>query len=287
MSAVSLCSLGRGLLGLVAASILMAACGSSSSNETAAPFEVPDSLPTVDLSRAPVADDPDPAVRAGAVADLLQCVHGVWQGGWASDFGPLGEGSGPAEAIVALIEDDVLGLPIEALRAVGEAPHRVLYTYDVAGSPKLAVVVADSAEVELDTEQRWAVEAFASCDPSEFEASFDDRLPFTVWEDAEGSRVPTSVIRSMPGAEHCSWESATFLSIDGVGYVADPDGVLWNEAAVGEFDADATLPADAVDTGYRNGPEQLWLGADSATAFMVTGEQVEAWPALSQPVACG
>ena len=91
----------------------------------------------------------------------------------------------------------------------------------------------------------------------------------------------------MPGAEHCSWESATFLSIDGVGYVADPDGVLWNEAAVGEFDADATLPADAVDTGYRNGPEQLWLGADSATAFMVTGEQVEAWPALSQPVACG
>ena len=284
---VSLRVVGRGLLGVLSTVVLASACGSATTEPGAQPVGDPTSLPLVDLSRAPVADDPDPSARSGAASTFLDCVHGVWQGGWASDFGPLGDGSTPDAAIGAMVDDNILGLPVAELRAVGRAPDRVLYGYDVAGSAKLTVVVADSSNVELDTEERWAVETFASCDPAEFDPAVDDRLPFTIWEDDEGNRVPTSVIRTMPGAEHCSWESATFLSLDGAGYVADPEGVLWEGAAIGPFDGDADLPADAVDTGYRHARQVLWLSADGTTAFMVTEQGVEAWPALTEPIACG
>lgn len=277
------------LIGLVLGVSLLAACGSSAPNEAGLSETSPTpagSLPLVDLSQRPVADDPDPSLRAGAAANFVECEYGVWQGGWTSDFGPLGSGADPDGALDDMIEGEILGIPDEGLRAAGRDQDRVLYTYEVAGSPKLSVVVADSTNVALDTEDRWAVETFASCDPAEFDPSTDDRFPINVWQDADGDRVPTSVISSARGPEHCGWESATFLVLDGVGYISDPEGVLGGGGFVAPFDGDAELPSDATDTGYRREGRRLWLSNDRAIAFIVTDDVVEAWPSSTEQFGC-
>ncbi len=246
------------------------------------------SLPVVDLSRLPVADDADPSVRAGAVADFVDCVHGVWQGGWASDYGPLGTGGDPVTAIDDMIDGQTLGMPAEGFVAVGRAEpeNRVLYTYDVAGIAKAALVIADTTSVELDGEDRWAIETFAGCDPAEFDPSTGDAFPQQVWKDADGARIPTSVITSSQGPEHCGWESATFLRVDGRNYVSDPRHVLDDRNLVAPFDDDAALPADAVDTGYQRQGQRVWLSSDRRIAFVVTAEAVEAWPSATEQIGC-
>lgn len=244
------------------------------------------SLPQVDLSKPPVANDPDPSVRAGAAATFIDCEHGVWQGGWTSDFGPLGSGAEPDEALEDMIQGGTLGMPDENFVAVGQDDGRVLYVYEVADSPKAALVIADSASVQLDTEDRWAVETFASCDPAEFDPSTDDEIPQQVWQDADGNRVPTSVITSARGPEHCDWEIVTFLTLDGQGYISDPDDVLDGRGFVAPFDADAALPPDAVDTGYQQADRRLWLSSDRSIAYVVTEDAVEAWPSSAEEFAC-
>ena len=46
------------------------------------------------------------------------------------------------------------------------------------------------------------------------------------WTDGEGQVLPASVVTSFPGAEHCEWESVTFLTVgdDDVSYARDPEG---------------------------------------------------------------
>ena len=269
---------------------LLVACGGQANDaaETLAQPAVPTaSLPQVDLSKPPVADDPDPSVRAGAVATFVDCEHGVWQGGWTSDFGPLGSGADPDEALADMVQGGTLGMPDENFVAVGRDDGRVLYVYEVAGSSKAALVIADSASIELDTEDRWAVETFATCDPAEFDPSTDDEIPVQVWQAADGNRVPTAVINSAPGPEHCGWETVTFLTFDGRGYISDPDDVLGGSGFVAPFDADAALPPDAVDTGYRQAGRRLWLSSDGLIAFVVTDDAVEAWPSSTAEFGCG
>lgn len=278
-------------VGVCAAVIVasLAGCGDSSPEEGAPGGQSSTSLaslPMIDLSKAPVADDPDPSVRAGAVADYIDCDFGVWQGGWTSDFGPLGSGTNPDEALKDMIDGETLGMPDRGFVAVGRDEDRVLYTYDVAGIAKAALVIADSTSVELETEDRWAIETFASCDPAEFDPSTDDAFPQDVWHDADRNRVPTSVIMSSRGPEHCGWESATFLRVDGHGYISDPQGVLGGRGFVAPFDADAELPSDAIDTGYQQQGRRLWLSNDRLIAFVVTADRVEAWPSSTEEFGC-
>ncbi len=221
------------------------------------------------------------------MADFVDCEYGIWQGGWTSDFGPLGSGAGPDEALEDMIDGETFGMPGEGFVAVGRDEDRVLYTYDVAGVSKAALVIADSTGVELEAEDRWAIETFASCDPSEFDPSTDGEFPQEVWQDADGERVPTSVITSSRGPEHCGWESATFLRLDGEGYISDPQGVLDGRGFVAPFDADAELPSDAIDVGYQQQGRRLWLSNDRLIAFVVTADVVEAWPSSTEEFACG
>lgn len=61
-------------------------------------------------------------------------------------------------------------------------------------------------------------------------------------------------------------------------YVGDPQHVLDGPAGQA-FDDDAELPADAVDTGYRQGDGALWMRPnDDSFIYLVTSERVEAWP---------
>ena len=238
------------------------------------------------MSKPPVANDPDPSVRAGAAATFIDCEHGVWQGTWTLDAGPLGSGTDPDDTLADMIESGTLGMPDDNFVAVGQDDGRVLYLYEVAGSPKAALVIADAAPVGLDTEDRWAIETYASCDPAEFDPSTDGESPRQVWQDADGKRVPTSVILSARGPEHCDWETVTFLTLDGRGYISDPDDVLDGSGFVAPFDADASLPLDAVDTGYQHADRRLWLSSDRSIAYVVTADAVEAWPSSTEDFAC-
>ena len=94
-----------------------------------------------------------------------------------------------------------------------------------------------------------------------------------------------------PGETHCEWGDALVLSMVWPAgadpapdahrsFVRDPGGVM-DEFTAAPFVPDAELPDDAVDTGYENDAGiELWLAGDLATAFVVDGDTVEAWPAL-------
>jgi hypothetical protein len=276
----------RAIVGAALAGVLLTACGTPADNGDGAPVASVPSVPSVDLTQRPIADDPDPALRSGAVANFLECEHGVWQGGWGPDYGFLASGPNPDAALAVLLDERMLALPTAGFVAAGVDEGRVLYTYRVGTSTKAAVVVANETKVTLGSTDEWSVESFASCDPAEFDASADESIPMTVWTDAAGERVPTSVITSYRGPEHCGWESATFLTVDDTAYISDPEGVLGDRGFVVPFDGDTELPPDAIDTGYEQAGRHLWLSPDRTIAFVVTDERVEAWPSATEQSYC-
>ena len=61
-----------------------------------------------------------------------------------------------------------------------------------------------------------------------------------------------------PGAEHCDWESATFIAFRGGQYVRDERGDVVSQADV-TYEASASLLQDAEPTGWHRGTVELWL----------------------------
>jgi hypothetical protein len=239
-------------------------------------------------SPSPVADHADPVVRAGAAGRQVACDGPVHLGGWAPDFGGSAAGAVDAAAAVdAFLAQGLFDLPATGYAPAGSADGRVLFTYEVDGAAKVAVIVADAGihDHELTASEGWVVETFATCDPAEYGASADDELHATVWTDRHGERVPTSSVTSFPGHEHCGWQSVTFLHLGDRQYLRDPELLLTEQTGV-SYDGDAELPGDAVDTGYRQGERELWMAADGTVAYVATDGGVEAWPATDQQVGC-
>jgi hypothetical protein len=251
----------------------------SGSDETAIPQE--------DLDGQPLADAPDPADRAGAAADFVDCTHGISNGGWSVDFGPGGSGSNPELALERFLDGGLFGLPLDGYLVSGRDAGRMLYTYVVEDVPKVAVIVADSNAVAIDASDRWTVETFATCDPAEYDPAGDDQLLMQVWLNVDGDRVPTSIITSFPGAEHCGWESVTYLIYEDQQFISDPRGVMAVPYVV-PYDDDTELPAEAIDTGYRLEDIELWMSADGQVAYLAERDRVEAWPKpdTTAPVWC-
>lgn len=236
----------------------------------------------------PVADDPDPLVRAGAAARFVSCDGRIHTGGWSYDFGGPGAGAtDPAAALEAFLGQGLFGLPATGYRQAAARDGRVLLVHEVDDRARVAVVVADAGTVdaELPATEGWVVETFAGCNPAEFDPSTDDELPQTVWTDHDGDRVPTSTITSFPGPAHCDWQSVTFLYLDDRQYLRDPQHRLAMET-VAPYAGDVELPPDAVDTTYRRGDDELWLSADGTIAYLRTGGRVEAWPSTLELVGC-
>lgn len=242
--------------------------------------------PKVDLWVEPVSDASDPALRAGAASGFIDCVYGVFLGGWNGDFGFGDAASSPEGALARFLDRGPFDLPTEGYALAGEDTDRLLFTYSVAGAAKVSVIVADTDVTGADADG-WIVETFATCDPAEYDPASEPDLSIEVWFDEDDNRVPTSIIRSLRGAEHCGWQSATFLRFDGRQYLRDPRGVV-DAPLTAAFDPDAELPADAVATGYHRAGQTLWLSGDGSVAYLVDDEQVEAWPALvsNDPVLC-
>lgn len=238
----------------------------------------------------PVADDPAPVVRAGAAGTKIDCDGSAHLGAWALDAGgpPVGAAN-PRAALEAFLADSVFGfaLPDEGYEQVASEPGRVLFTYAADGQPKVAVIVADGTVVDerVNTPDGWGFEVFATCDPAEYAPTADAGLEQTVWTDRDGNRVPTSTITTMQGDAHCDWQTVTFLHLNDQQYLRDPQHLL-SGSTVRPYDGDAQLPADASDTGFRRGSDELWLADDGTVAYLVTDSGVEAWPSTTGMVGC-
>ncbi|MEU6776021.1 hypothetical protein ABZ919_33305, partial [Streptomyces sp. NPDC046759] len=147
-------------------------------------------------------------------------------------------------------------------RGERRAADRVLYSCDVGGRTKAAVVVAKD-------QKGWPVrgpETNASCEPAEFPAAFAAAQGWEVWTDRHGRRVPVSRLSSSTGPEPRGGRSAAhFLDLLGAPYARDPDGVSGAALLTAPYRAHVRMPARAHDSGYHRHDRRLWLTADRPT----------------------
>lgn len=225
-------------------------------------------------------------LRSGAAGRALECDGEIYSGDGSGEWGKGDGGATPEGGLRAYFDMDQPEVPRHGYRVEREEPDRVLFSYDVDGRTKVAVVVAKDQK----NRPGWGPEASASCDPAELPASFTDSQDFEIWTDEDGTRIPSTTLVGYAGAEHCGWQSAHFLSMkrgeDRRQYVRDPDGVLDGAGLTSPYDGDVRLPDDAHDTGYRLGDRELWLTDDPSTAYVRTPDGVEAWPLAKRFIAC-
>jgi hypothetical protein len=231
-------------------------------------------------------DDRSELIDTGAAARALECDWEIYSAGGSEPWSEGDGGETPEDGLKAYFEIEQPDGPREGFRVEREEGGRVLYSYDVDGRTKMAVIVAKDRK----NRPGWGPETSASCDPAEFPASYTDSKEYEVWTDRNGRRVPITRISSSAGAEHCDWQKAHFLET-GEGrnrrlYARDPDGVLGDEMLEAPYRGDVTMPADAKDTGYRLREWQLWLTDDKNTAYVRTSAGVEAWPQVKKGMGC-
>ncbi len=253
----------------------------------ATPYSGPLRVPHEEEEKEIEEDSPE-AVKAGsgAAGRALECGGGISSGGVSGTWSKGDGGATPEEGLKAYFDIEQPDLPEYGYRVEREEAGRVLYSFDVDGRTKIAVVVAK----DQPHRPGWGPETSASCDPAEFPPSFTDSRPYDIWTDEDGSRVPVSEVSSSAGSAHCDWQKAHFLEMgrdaDRKLYARDPDGVLPPEMLASGYDGSVTMPGDARNTGYRLDDWQLWLAADASKAYVRTPKGVEAWPAVKKGMGC-
>jgi hypothetical protein len=224
--------------------------------------------------------------ESGAAGRALECDGKMYAGGDAETWSKGDGGKNPEGGLRAYFDIEQPDVPRTGYRVERKADGRVLFSYDVGGRTKVAVVVAKDGK----NRPGWGPETSASCDPAELPASFTKAHGYEIWTDKEGHRLPTTVVSSSPGAAHCDWQKAHFLETgdgkNGRLYARDPDGVLEPGMLTASYDGDVRMPASARDTGYRYQDRQLWLTADASTAYVRTPDGVEAWPLVKDSMRC-
>ncbi|MER6346913.1 hypothetical protein ACWC10_15575 [Streptomyces sp. NPDC001595] len=238
---------------------------------------------------APDLDEDGPRatrIESGAAGRALECDGEIYSGGAGEVWSEGDGGDTPEEGLAAFFDIEQPELPRSGYRVEREEGGRVLFSYDVDGRTKVAVIVAEDRE----NAPGWGPETSASCDPAELPASFTDSLEYEVWTDEHGDRVPVTRVHSSAGASHCDWQRAHFLSAgrdaDARLYARDPDGVLPDGMLTSPYDGDVRMPADARDTGYRRDGRALWFTPDRSVAYVRTPDGAEAWPRVKDGLGC-
>jgi hypothetical protein len=247
----------------------------------ATPYDGPLFVPTREVDGHTARDL---LLASGAAGRALECDGRIHAGTGPDGWGRRDGGDTPEEGLRLYFDRDAPELPRHGYRVERRGAGRVLYSFDVAGRTKVAVVVAE------DREHRpgWGPETTAACDPSELPASATPG--YETWTDRAGHRLPVAEISSAAGPEHCGRQRAHFLTLgrdeDARTYARDPHGVLDPGLLTAPYRAGVRLPSTAWDTGRRYGEQELWLTADPTTAYVRTPHGVEAWPALRAGVGC-
>ncbi|MFF9158583.1 hypothetical protein ACF1AB_40900 [Streptomyces sp. NPDC014846] len=178
-------------------------------------------------------------------------------------------------------------MPRSGYRAERKEGDRILYSFDVEGRTKVAVVAAKN---QKDRPGRGP-QPSASCDPAELPPSLTNPLDYEIWTDPSGERVPVTQVSSHRGAEHCDWQSAHFPAVgsgqDARPHVRDPEHHFQVGAQLSApYHSDVHLPAGTHDTGYRFKHWQLWLTHPETKAYIRTADRVEARPQAKTGITC-
>ena len=221
-------------------------------------------------------------LATGAAGRALECDGGIYDGGGPDAWSERDGGDSPEEGLRRFFDMVQPEVPESGYRVERRDGDRVLYSYDVGGRTKVAVVVAKDQR----NRPGWGPETYATCDPAELPASFTGSKGWEIWTDRHGERVPVGTLSSSPGAEHCGWQSGHLLSLGRHTYARDPQGVLGHGLLTAAYRGDVHMPADAHDTGYRYHDWALWLTDDRKTAYVRTSHGVEAWPLVRPGEAC-
>ncbi|WP_443058296.1 hypothetical protein [Streptomyces sp. NBC_00820] len=246
----------------------------------AAPYGGPLYVPTTDP------EDHSPRsllLASGAAGRALECDGRIFEGGGPDGWSASDGGDTPEDGLRLFFDIFQPSQPDHGYRVERRDAARVLYSFDAGGRTKVAVVVAK------DQKDRpgWGPETNASCDPAELPARYAADLGWEVWTDRAGKRVPVSRLTSASGSEHCDWQSARFLDLDGREYARDPEGVLGRDGLLrAPYRRHVRMPSDARDTGYHYRGWRLWLTDDHETAYVRTSDGVEAWPRVKADVGC-
>jgi hypothetical protein len=250
-------------------------------------------LPRVDITGfhlridGPAPSEPTPSESAGGPTPTPAPA-------WAGDARSALSCDGPpstfgSDGPVGAERTDIQPSPDQAMRAYGEAVRLMdlplptsgfepaetatgarLYAYRVSGEVKAAIVVGT---VGGGTSTLWRVMSIATCDASEYDPATPIGGGITIWTDAAGNRVPTTIL-----SETADCYQGTQLRLDGRLFVRVPFGGVSAEQLEVEYRADTTLPNDAVLQPYRDGSRRLYLAASGKAAFVVEGATVERWP---------
>jgi hypothetical protein len=221
---------------------------------------------------------------AGAAGQIVDCK--TWGHGSSVTTPTYGDGATTDRPEQALYEEGDFDVTMPGeLHVAGVEDDRVLYVLEVGGAVKEAVIVRDGPATEDAGGPGWYVESGAICDSSELPRSYTDSIGLQIWTDPAGHPVPTTTIQAWRGPEHCDWESMTFLTLGKATYIRDPLPELSDYFAE-PYEAHATLPAGAIDTGYHRDGNKLWLSADGQRAYVGTPDDVEVWPREQQPLGC-
>ncbi|MFF8726713.1 hypothetical protein ACF073_09500 [Streptomyces sp. NPDC015171] len=222
-------------------------------------------------------------LASGAAGRALECDGEIFDGSGPDGWGRSDGGATPEAGLALYFDMFQPEVPDHGYRVERRTADRVLYSYDVAGRTRVAVVVAE----DQPDRPGWGPETSASCDPAELPESFTATTEREIWKDRAGRRVPVGRLESSSGPEHCGWQSAVLLTLGDRTYARDPDGVLGRDGLLAApYRPEVRMPAGAVDTGYHRGGRRLWLTDDRATAYVRTDAGVEAWPLLGKGVAC-
>jgi len=272
----------RGLAGVVVlVAVTAVGCGTGDGKDVVV-AGAPPAKPYAGPLYVPATDSDE----SGAAGRALECDGKMYAGGDAETWSKGDGGKNPEGGLRAYFDIEQPDVPRTGYRVERRADGRVLFSYDVGGRTKVAVVVAKDGK----NRPGWGPETSASCNPAEFPASFTKAHGYEIWTGKDGKRVPTTVVSSSVGAAHCDWQKAHFLETgdgkNGRLYARDPDGVLEPGMLTASYDGDVRMPASARDTGYRYQDWQLWLTPDASKAYVRTPDGVEAWPLVKDGMRC-
>jgi hypothetical protein len=232
---------------------------------------------------------PGAHIGDGAASLALECTRRIAASlaGSLTTGGHLDGRRSPKAGLTEYLTKEWHPGPRDGFRVEKRGRQRVLFSYDVGGRTRMAVVVVRDRDPKTHL-RGWGAEGVAWCDPSEFDPSVDALHNRQVWSDRKGNRVDTRRIVSWRGPAHCDWTAIQFLVLKAHRpgerqFLRDPEGIL-ADYVTRPYDPGARLPADAKDSGYRRAGGALWLTATAA--YFVTADKVELWPRTKERIGC-
>ena len=279
-----------------------------------------------DNPTGPIFDDVEALTPASLPAGWERCwggpstLDGAEDGWWSQSFGPRVDGECQRSVTITQVPpDDQFGDPEGDVIKVGDndASHWVeadrgaewlfLWAFrqnliveaccDDAARAELSNVALQSLEGMRIHEPRRCRDEESDLDREELDTQlfgYDDRM----YTD-EGCPVRLDIVAmgTAPDDHHC-FPGVSSVSIGTPfgaskqdtperSYTRDPEDLYGSPNLRKRLELDATLPADAIDTGYRRDGAALWLDpSDDTLIYVVTDDAIEAWPLLREEVFC-